>query len=607
MGYNSVIKMKILNKYLGHFLATLTILVCCATLLIALISHRQHFSHNGELNHDFSGSETIKPVGPLLTAAFDTIRSGAGLATFYIPDVSDVRNGKEDDMADRNLIIPVAISAGESAPIRSPLHAFDQTGKIESVINDHMGHESWLLVDKNLRTPALKADIVEGMSEKGESLHTILLSLGTKNAEEYVMAAKKAHSSGTLRQQRPWRAFVSTETGRLARFECEIDDSRLLLVEGEEKPTARLEKLEYDMTLERLEGIIEDNLFNAVIAIGENPQLADDLARLFGSESNFIRKLQSGDIFTALVEKKYRNGEFRGYGRILAARLINRGRLHEAFLFRDDAGRAHYFNGKGENLRKTRLLPPLSGARATSRYSENRLHPILNIVRPHLGVDYGAPHGTPVKAVADGIVKECGVMGGYGNTVVIEHRDGLESLYAHLSRYASGLRVGQHVRQGQLIGNVGSTGLATGPHLDFRLRKNGEYINPEKIVKAGGAPVSAELKKEFEKTLEIERACLDGERKIENYSPTSIMAPALASFVERHVAESEKPHKESRQEKFRRKLLARKAALRNAYLRQKKLMQSFPRKALKRENSFSKPDSRSSERAASARKQKKRS
>lgn len=597
--------MKLWNRHLGLLLVSLTILVCCATVLIAFMSHRKHFSRDGGTGSDSAAYETIKPVGPLLSAAFDTIRSGASLAAYHIPESAE--DNKEDQDANENRdesAFHMALAEHEELPLRSPHQAFMQEKRLEAAIGNYMAQDAFLLVDKNPQPFDFEPE--EGRTGKGEGVQSVLLGLQAANAEEYARAAKTVPAAGALRQGQPWRAFISPETGRIARFEYEIDDSRLLVLEGDEKPSARLARLDYDVVLERIEGVVEDNLFNAIAALGENPQLAASFARLFGPEINFSRKLQSGDVFTVLVEKKHRNGEFRNYGRILAARFINRGRLHEAFLFRDDAGRAQYFNGKGENLRKTILQAPVAG-RATSRFSESRLHPILNIVRPHHGVDYGAPHGTPVKAAGDGVVKERGWVGGYGNTVVIQHDGGLESLYAHLSGYAPGLHPGQKMRQGQLIGFVGSTGLATGPHLDFRLRKNGEFIDPEKFVGSRAAPVSPGLKKEFEKTLAIERACLDGERKIENYSPDSIIAPVLASFEESRVAEAQKLQRESRQERFRRKLLERKAALRNAFLKQKKLMHSSSRKPLKSVNSLSKPEGRGSERAASARKSKNRS
>lgn len=588
--------MKIWNKPLGFLLPGLTLLVCLATVIVALFSHRHNFSQDQAREASANGT-LVKPVGPYLSAAFDTIRSGARQASFHIPEDGATPVGE-----------PAAPEPEEEEPFHSPLAAFDQERKIEASLENHVRYAN-LALDDGVEALEEDSRVVEGGTAKGDTIAGLLASLDAENAAAYARAAKKVYAPGALRPGRPWRAFLSDETGRLARFEYEIDDARMLLVEGDVKPEAKLVDIDYELKLARLEGAINDNLFSAVVEMGESPRLADRLAGLFGSEINFIRQLRQGDSFSVLVEKKFRNGEFRGYGRILAARFINRGKLHEAFLFRDQEGRAQYFNANGENLRKTLLQAPLAVTRATSGFSESRMHPILNVPRPHRGVDYGAPHGTPVMAVGDGVVIERGWSGGYGNLLAVRHEDGLESLYAHLSGFARGMQPGQKVLQGQVIGFVGSTGLATGPHLDFRLRRNGAYINPEKAVSPRAAPVSPALKKEFEKAWAAERACLDGERKIENYSAESIIAPVLASFDEPVIAQGAKERKETRQERYRRLMLERRAALRRFYLHHKKQGRGVAshKGMAKSRKSTSSQEARKSEKASAAEKHKKRS
>ncbi|MDR2744551.1 MAG: M23 family metallopeptidase [Desulfovibrio sp.] len=365
--------------------------------------------------------------------------------------------------------------------------------------------------------------VVRGTVEKGDTVGKILEKNSEQSVQPYIHAAKQIFSLRSFRAGQPYTIVTDSTTGRLKRFEYEINARRRLVVEGLENPVARLETIEYVTTLVVVEAVINDNMFQAVADIGESPQLALRVADLFGAEINFIRDLQEGDSFAVLIEKRQREGNPAGYGRILAARFRNKGKVFEAFLFRDGEQGPQHYNRKGENLRKTLLQSPLAFTRVTSRFSMNRLHPILGVHRPHPGVDYGAPTGTPVKAVGDGVVTGKSWAGGYGNQVVLKHSAGLESLYSHLSGYARGVSVGSRVRQGQVIGFVGSTGLASGPHLDFRLRQNGRFINPLKAINPRGEPVSARNRGAFEKIAAEELALLDGLKSLDNYARESLV------------------------------------------------------------------------------------
>ncbi|MDR2054836.1 MAG: M23 family metallopeptidase [Desulfovibrio sp.] len=365
--------------------------------------------------------------------------------------------------------------------------------------------------------------VVRGTVEKGDTVGKILEKNSELNTQPYIHAAEQIFSLRSFRAGQPYVIVTDSSSGRLKRFEYEIDARRRLVVEGLETPVARLEAIEYVTTLDVVEAVINDNMFQAVADVGESPQLALRLAELFGAEINFIRDLQEGDSFAVLIEKRQREGNPAGYGRILAARFTNRGKVFEAFLFRDGEQAPRHYNRKGENLRKTLLQAPLAFTRVTSRFSMNRLHPILGVHRPHPGVDYGAPTGTPVKAVGDGVVTARGWAGGYGNQVVLRHSAGLESLYSHLSGYARGVSVGSRVRQGQVIGFVGSTGLASGPHLDFRLRQNGRFINPLKAVNPRGEPVSAKNREAFERIAAEELALLNGAKNSDDYTTQSLV------------------------------------------------------------------------------------
>ena len=436
---------------------------------------------------------------------------------------------------------PEAVAVEDSAGVRLPQPVPGSSTDASGTVSGNSAPQPALTPDTPLVFPSLdqpattasteeQADgtasgeeVVKGTVEKGDTISKILEGTGSEGIYQYISAARQVFSMRSFREGQPYAIVTDTASGRVKRFEYEIDNRRRLVVEGVEEPVARVEAIEYVTLLGTVEATISDNLFQAVADVGESPQMALQLAELFGAEINFIRDLQEGDSFSVLVEKRYREGEYKGYGRILAAHFTNKGKTFEAYLFRDGSERAQYYNRKGENLRKTLLQAPLAFTRVTSRFTSSRKHPILGYSRPHMGVDYGAPTGTPVKAVGEGTVTKRGWAGGYGNQIIVKHVAGLESMYSHLSGYARGLRQGQRVRQGQVIGFVGSTGLATGPHLDFRLRQNGNFINPTKAINPRGAPVSAKRRAAFEKTVAEELAYLQGRRPLAGYTVDSVV------------------------------------------------------------------------------------
>lgn len=412
-------------------------------------------------------------------------------------------------------------------------------GKVEQIVNSP--EFAMLAKEKKQEGEEEENRIIEGKVEKGDTISSILEKSSTGSVQHYISAAKKIFSLKSFKEGQPYMVHLDPDSGRIQRFEYEINNRHKLVVEGDEKPRAHLEDISYTILLDSVSSVIGENLFKAIADIGENPQLALRLVKLFGTEINFSRHLDDNDSFSVLIEKRYRNGEYKGYGRIIAAQFTNRGKTYEAFLFRDGDGKETYYNAKGESLNKTLLQSPLSVTRMTSRYSQNRFHPVLGYSRPHLGVDYGAPVGTPVKAVGDGVVLERGWAGGYGNQIVLKHSAGLESMYSHLSGFARGIRAGQKVSQGQVIGFVGSTGLSTGPHLDFRLRQNGKFINPEKAINPRGRPVAAPNREAFKKTQEMARACLNGEKIFENYAVDSIVPLTVISVKDELIVDDRDP------------------------------------------------------------------
>jgi murein DD-endopeptidase MepM/ murein hydrolase activator NlpD len=246
-----------------------------------------------------------------------------------------------------------------------------------------------------------------------------------------------------------------------------------------------------DVRVEAISGEVHRSLFEAVEKSGESAQLVIDLADIFSSDFDFTADTRAGDRFRLLVEKRYAAGTFVDYGRILVAQYVSDDRTLTGVGVEGARGRYTFYDPAGRSLRKSFLKSPLQFSRITSGFTHARPHPILGGVRPHLAIDYAAPVGTPVWAVADGTVKRAGWDGGNGISVTLRHRSGYSTMYNHLSRLGPGVRPGVRVQQRQIIGYVGATGLATGPHLDYRIAKGGQFVNPlsEKFIP--GEPIAA--------------------------------------------------------------------------------------------------------------------
>lgn len=317
-----------------------------------------------------------------------------------------------------------------------------------------------------------------------------------------VESAAAVFNPRRLRADRPYRLVRSLD-GWLREFVYEIDTDRFLRIVNLDREQPRVldaQVLPFDKTTQfaAIRGQIDgtrSSLIAAMEGTGERVQLAMALAEMFGGQIDFESDLQPGDGFDVLFEKFTRDGEFVGYGPILGATFVADGKEYQAFRWVDPStGQAAYYDGAGRSLKRFFLVSPLKfEPRVTSHFSRNRLHPVHDTHRPHLGVDYGAPHGAAVVAVARGTVLSAGWAGAGGNQIRLQHASGFETYYLHLSSFARGIRAGSRVDQGQLIGRVGATGTATGPHLDFRLRKNGAFVDPvkERRRQPPGAPIPA--------------------------------------------------------------------------------------------------------------------
>jgi murein DD-endopeptidase MepM/ murein hydrolase activator NlpD len=248
-------------------------------------------------------------------------------------------------------------------------------------------------------------------------------------------------------------------------------------------------------------GTINSSLFDSANAAGLSDALVLELARIFGSEVDFVLGLRAGDEFSVVYERISQDGRYLKDGDILAARFINQGHEYVAVRYMRPDGSVGYYSPSGHSTQKAFLRAPLEFQRISSGFSTARRHPILNTIRAHQGTDYAAPMGTPVYAAGSGRVIFRGVKGGYGNVIEIDHGQGIQTVYGHLSRFGP-IRMGQHVQQGETIGFVGMTGLATGPHLHFEFHINGRFVDPQKVKLPDAGPLDPALRDDFERNAE---------------------------------------------------------------------------------------------------------
>jgi murein DD-endopeptidase MepM/ murein hydrolase activator NlpD len=262
-------------------------------------------------------------------------------------------------------------------------------------------------------------------------------------------------------------------------------------------------------------GVIDSSLFLAGNKAGLSDSLTMELAGIFGWDIDFVLDIRKGDQFTVLYEQMSLDGENIGNGSILAAEFTNRGKRYQAIRYTDAGGKTDYYSLDGKSMRKAFLRTPVEFSRISSRFSLGRKHPILNKIRAHKGVDYAASRGTPIKATGDGKIVHRGKKGGYGNTIIIQHGTQYSTLYAHMSKYRGGLKNGSRIKQGQIIGYIGSSGLATGPHLHYEFRVNGVHRDPLRVKLPGADPLHKKYRDDFHTKAEALLAQLDLVRDVQ--------------------------------------------------------------------------------------------
>ena len=378
-------------------------------------------------------------------------------------------------------------------------------------------------------------EVIKGIIPKNGTLAELFRAyLPEEHAEHAVEVIARSMDPRKLRAERPFTLTRSLD-GFLRAFDYEVDADHYLRV-APASPTTPRELVASVMAYARVEatavttghiGKDTPSLFEAMEAAGESVDLSIELAAVFSGEIDFNSELQPGDWFRVAFQKITRENGTVAYGAIRVAEFNNDGRRLEAFRFELPDGKAGYYDANGRSLKRFFLKSPLKfEPRVTSHFSYSRRHPVLNVQRAHLGVDYAAPIGAPVVAVSNGVVARAGFSGDAGRLVAVRHSSGYESLYLHLSSVA--VRVGQRVSQGELVGRVGSSGLSTGPHLDYRLRKNGTYVNPltEHRRMPPGDPIPASLMAAF--TAERDNAAALLQASLPQPSASGAPEPAAA-------------------------------------------------------------------------------
>ncbi len=369
----------------------------------------------------------------------------------------------------------------------------------------------WNVPIRDTRTRAVIHDLirsqdsVQTISDVFRSGDTIIQALARHipNREEIHKIANEAKKLISLNRigvgTRFWLDLDRSDR-TLQSLRVKISKEKELLINVEQgEPVAELVTIEPISRIEYSGSVIRDSLWNSAISAKLPVTLILDMADLFGCKIDFSSDVVVGDSYNVCYSvREFPDGE-TDTGQIFAARFKNAGKEHYAFRFEIEPGKIDYYDADGNLIRNRFLKSPLRFRYISSGFTNRRLHPVFNTFRPHYGIDYAAPTGTPVCSIGDGVVIWAASLGGYGNCVKVKHGEDYVSMYNHLSRYGVGIRKGSKVQQGQIIGYVGATGIATGPHLDFRVMYNGKFINPINLKSSPGEPLPESLKGDFYK------------------------------------------------------------------------------------------------------------
>ncbi len=342
-------------------------------------------------------------------------------------------------------------------------------------------------VAANARTPQFA-----GIVSRNMSFFDLMMNCGL-DAPSIKLIEKAARNVYDFRRIYPGQKYevYAAEDGSIEGMQFSVGDTSYIDISIKDGDISAEKKVyEFNTHLRTASGTITNSLYLACKEHEIPIDVADQIANVFAWDIDFHREMQRGDFFRVIYEERVRFDGMKKIGRIVAAEFNNQGKSHYAFMFRNENGKPDYFDENGKSLRKQLLKAPLSYSRISSNFSHRRFHPVLKRYAPHLGIDYAAPVGTPVMATGDASVLETGNNGANGRYVKLRHANDYTTYYLHLSRFAKGIRPGARVRQGEVIGYVGSSGRSTGPHLDYRVKKGNTFVNPRKISLPPAAPVT---------------------------------------------------------------------------------------------------------------------
>jgi len=353
-------------------------------------------------------------------------------------------------------------------------------------------HSAPSVGDSTVQAPSEKGPAYAGIISRNMSFFDLMLNCGL-DAPSIKLIEKAVRNVYDFRRIYPGQRYevYAADDGSIESMQFSVDDESYVDINIKNGDISA-EKKDYDFTnqLRTASGTITSSLFGAMEQAGIPIELGVQLSNIFAWDIDFFTEMRSGDFFKLIYEEKTRFDGMRKIGRIISAEFSTQGRSHYAFLFKNEEGKPDYYDEKGKSLRKQLLRAPLTYSRISSNFSRRRFHPVLHHYAPHYGIDYAAPIGTPVMATGNGAVIETGRNHANGKYIKIRHTNSYITYYLHLSRFAKGMAPGARVQQGQVIGYVGMTGYATGPHLDYRVMKGGKFVNPRSISLPPADPVT---------------------------------------------------------------------------------------------------------------------
>jgi murein DD-endopeptidase MepM/ murein hydrolase activator NlpD len=453
------------------------------------------------------GPRLLKPAHLLTVSAAIVIT----LAIAYLsPDTAEATRHSTLQLPDQDAT-RLAEGLANSLPLQPPEAA-------SPGIDSHENVEPAPAGARTAATDSTQAEDWQEVSVKsGDSIAGIFSRLGI-SAQELHALLEQGGATHNLKKIYPGQTLrvVAGEDSKLVKLSYPIDQLSTLEVTRTEAgfDVSTLTRTP-DFQTRNASGVIDSSLFLAGNKAGLSDSLTMELAGIFAWDIDFVLDIRKGDRFTVLYEQMSLDGETIGNGTILAAEFNNRGKRYQAIRYTDAGGKTDYYSLDGKSMRKAFLRTPVEFSRISSGFSLGRKHPILNKIRAHKGVDYAASRGTPVKATGDGKIVLRGKKGGYGNTVILQHGSKYSTLYAHLSKYKGGLKNGSRVRQGDVIGYVGSSGLATGPHLHYEFRVNGVHRDPLRVKLPGADPLNKKYRDDFHTKAEALLAQLDLVRDVQ--------------------------------------------------------------------------------------------